>query len=137
MPKIVYANTVWFALIFLMGLHASWMRHHDPAWQAMPEVKIKYDVLFVGVFGLLCLASSIGLLKKKQWGYHLTMAFNAILAFLVIVPFIALTVFNFEQHLSLFQAVKHGWNTNNFIISFISLMFIVLMNKKNIKSIYT
>lgn len=65
------------------------------------------------------------------------MAFNAILAFLVIVPFIALTVFNFEQHLSFSQAVKHGWNTNNFIISFISLMFIVLMNKKTYKSIYT
>lgn len=136
MPKIVYANIVWFGLIVLMGVNASLMRHKSSTWQAMPDVEIKYDVLFVGVFGLLFLISSIGLLKKKQWGYQFTMAFNAILTFLVIVPFISLTVLNFEQNISLSQAVRYSWDTNNFIISFISLIFIILMNRKTIKSIY-
>lgn len=90
MPKIVYANIVWFLIVIASAVSASISRHGSTEWDKMADVRMNYDVVFAGVFGSYCLVSIVGLLKRKKWGYSSAMGFNYVIAALSIIPMLGL-----------------------------------------------
>lgn len=90
MPKIVCANIVWFLIVIASAVSASISRHGSTEWDKMADVRMNYDVVFVGVFGSYCLVSIVGLLKRKKWGYSSAMGFNYVIAALSIIPMLGL-----------------------------------------------
>lgn len=113
-------------------------RHSSAEWKRMPDVRLNYDLLFVGVWGLLFLLAAIGLLKRKKWGYDCAMCFNYILAFMAFIPFIGLVLFNWEHGIPLSEIIKIDWSFHigNILISAVSVVFIALMRRSNVKSLF-
>ena len=97
MPKIVYANLTWFIIIVAAAIGGSINRHASSTWDAMPDVRLNYDLMFVGAFALLLILSLIGIYKKKNWGYVWAMTFNYILISFSITPSIAVLIFSFNK----------------------------------------
>jgi fluoride ion exporter CrcB/FEX len=135
MPKIIYANVIWFLIVLIGTVAASINRHTSATWNQMPDVRLKYDLLYVWVLGVFLLLASIGLLRKKKWGYKLAMSFNYVLAALAFIPIIGLVIF---YKVSLSETVAMTWpaNLNNYVISVISIVFIILMGRRNVKAIF-
>lgn len=118
---------------------ASIYRHSSEDWARMSDVTLNYDLMFVGAFGLFALAASIGLLKKKKWGYAFAMAFNYILALMAFLPICALLIFNLQNDIPLSEIAKLKWygnNLDNLFISAVSIILIVFMSRSNVKTLY-
>jgi hypothetical protein len=121
------------------AIAASIFRHTSAVWADMPDVRLNYDIIFVVFFGILVFSASIGLLKKRKWGYEIAMLFNYILGLSLILPFIAIAIFYFENNIPISEMSKleyFGNNLNNLVIGSVSVFFIILMNKANIKTLY-
>jgi hypothetical protein len=138
MPKVIYANLVWFLIVMVGTVGASINRHTSEFWAAMPDVRRNYDLFFVGAYGLLFLVALIGILKRKKWGYEFTMAFNYILALLAFIPVVGLIIFNLRNGIPLSWIADLDWriNSDNIIVSSVSIVFIVFMRRPNVKSLF-
>lgn len=138
MPNVIYINMLWLLIMTGLSITSSIKRHLSAEWNRMPDLRLGYDFLFVGVFGLLFLMTTIGLLKRKKWGYDCAMCFNYILALMALVPVIALVLFNWEHGIPLSEILKIDWSFHlgNILISAVSVVFISLMRRSNIKSIF-
>lgn len=138
MPKIVYANIIWFLVVMASTVGASIARHESTEWDKMEGVRLNYDILFVGVFGIYCLVSIVGLLKRKKWGYSSAMGFNYVIAFLSVVPVLGLLFFSLRNDISLSEAADANWGLTptGLALGIISLVFIALMRRQNVKSVF-
>ena len=138
MPKIIYANLVWFIIIFTGAVIGSVNRHSSPTWDTIPDVRLNYDLMFVGVFGLILLISLIGIYKKRSWGYNSAMFFNYILVTFSVTPIIGMLIYAFINDFTISNLMEIDWSFTSagFFTSAISIVFVVYMRKSHVKSIF-
>jgi hypothetical protein len=106
-------------------------RHTSLGWNNMPEVRIEYDLIF-GLIVLYLVVASIGLIKRKRWGYILSIAANSILVVTPLLIFIVVLIMLNE--LSVIDQVKAS--AGNFLVSLVSITFIYLLRKKQVKCLF-
>lgn len=139
MPKVIYANLIWFLIIMVGTVRAAIYRHTSESWQCMPASVIRnYDLMFVGAYGCLFLISLVGILKRKRWGYECAMGFNYTLSALVIIPFIAIFIFTITNGipLSFLSQIDLATYLNYIVVSIVSIVFIFFMRRPNVKSLF-
>jgi hypothetical protein len=132
LPKTVYANIIWFIVIFIGTIFSIIDRHLSKEWKTMPDNRVQYDILF-GIIDLALVFSVMGLLSRKKWGYFVALTTNATIA--------CSTITVFAVHLILFSnamALDKSFSifSETIVIGFISLFFFMLLAKKRIKAIY-
>ena len=136
MPRVLYGNIIWFAIVMGAIFLAALSRHESEFWDSMPDVRRNYDLLFVGVFGAIFLISSIGIILQKKWGYEFTVSFNYLLAFLSFIPLLGLIFYFLKEGIPLseltLEMVKP--NIDNAIISCVSLIFALLIRRDSVSS---
>ena len=136
MPRILYWNIIWFAVVMGALFLAALSRHESEVWDSMADVRQNYDLFFVGGFGIIFVISSIGIIRQKKWGYEFTVSFNYLLAFLSLIPFFGLTLYFLKEGISLseltFEMVTP--NIDNAIVSGVSLIFAFLIRRENVSS---
>lgn len=113
-------------------------RHASEFWDSMPDVRQNYDLLFVGVFGGMFLASVVGVLKRKKWGYEFIVSFNYVLAFLSFIPIIGLAIYCFKSGVPVSEIPLKDVAPNiyNGTVSIVSLAFALLIRRKNVSSVF-
>lgn len=140
MPKIVYANVVWFLVVMASLIDTSVMHHQSADWDDMPDSRLHYDLLLVGVFGCYCLAAIVGLLSRKKWGYSAAMGFNYVIGALSIAPTIAIIVVSLRSDLPISSmsdaGLAWGVTSTGVILGIISVVLIVLMKQKHVRSVF-
>lgn len=138
MPKVVYANIIWFLVVMASTIGASLARHGSPQWDKMADVRLYYDILFVGIFGCYCAVSIVGLLKRKKWGYSSAMGFNYVIAALSVIPVLGLLFFSLLNDIPLSEVSDANWGItpSGIALGLISLVFIIIMRRQNVKSVF-
>ncbi len=138
MPKVIYANLIWFFIVMVGAVNGSISRHKSEFWQGMPDVSRNYDLLFLGAYGCLFLMSLVGILKRKRWGYECAMGFNYTLSALIVIPFIAIFIFTITNGipLSFLSQIDLATYLNYIVVSTVSIVFIFFMRRPNIKSLF-
>ena len=134
MPKVIYANLIWLFIIVVGAVAASIFRHSSGAWDIMPNVRMNYDILFVGGFCCLFIIAIIGILKRKRWGYEFTMCFNYILVMLAFIPII-IGIFYVLKSSIPFHLIWEA-NLQNLVIGLVSIIFVFFMRRPNIKLLF-
>ncbi len=130
--KLIYANTIWLAVIILGLVGAALNRRSGPDWESMPDVRTNYDFLY-GIIGIYLVVCIVGLVSKKKWGYSATIFANAILSIIPLGIFSA-TLFMLMPDISFIEILNI--NLGNLAVGLVSLVFWVLLTKSNAKSSY-
>ena len=129
--KLIYANIFWFIILVIGLVNTISNRFLSREWGSMVDVRNNYTALFVFVI-ILLLAAVIGLLRKKKWGYNLSVTSNSIMAMIPISWF--LVSFFWLPSLSAKEILNI--HSSNLIVGIISLFFWVTLKYSNIKKVY-
>ena len=131
--KVIYANTIFYALILFGLVGAAVNRHLSANWQDMNDVKNNYDI--IGVIFCIWLVSTIyGLFKRKAWAYSHALSLNAVMA---IVPVLLLTVATYMLWKEIdFLEVLISY-LDHFLVSAVAFIFwLMLLKSSSVKKAY-
>jgi uncharacterized membrane protein YeaQ/YmgE (transglycosylase-associated protein family) len=131
--KVIYSNIIFFALLIIGLVGAAIDRSTTDFWDDMPEVKIKYDIIW-GTIGLFVAFTTIGMLFRKRWAYQLAIAINGIFTLLPIMIFATNTVMFWNETSIIDSIINYSLHL---IVAVIAGVFAVsLMFSKNVKNAY-
>lgn len=132
LPKIVYANIIFFIYIIAASIGGIVARHLDSEWKKMIDIQLKYDLLFGVGFIMLSLISVLGLVLKKEWGRGFAISLNMILffsSFIMRVGIYLFSKFSFGEGVIIIDP-------DAIIISILSFFFVIYLSTKNVKKIF-
>ena len=86
--KTIYANIAWYVITVYGLVGAAFYRQSSKDWQSMPDARMSYDLLYVGLACYLIICA-IGLLLRRKWGYIFCVSANTILALVPFAIFVA------------------------------------------------
>ncbi len=131
--KIVYTNLIYFALLIYGLVGAAIDRLNSSIWHNMPDVKLKYDLIW-GVIALWVAVTLVGMILRKKWAYQSAIAVNASFTLLPITIFIASTIMLWQE-INLVDSITNY--SIHLSIGIISCTFwLSLMLSKRVKNAY-
>jgi hypothetical protein len=80
-PLIVYVNALLGLYVVAAATGGTVYRYQDTWWQTVPDLRLKYDLLFGLFMVLFTILVNIGLLLMKEWGRVFALAWNFLLFF--------------------------------------------------------
>ena len=131
-PITVWASVIFLVYVVLALIGGVISRHMSEGWNQMEDVRLNYDLFFGFGFSSLGILIIVGLLLRKEWGRVFAIAFCFVL-------FLSLFIMRVGVYLYYKYTIQESYiviDPDAILISLFSLLFIIMLSRKNVKSFY-
>jgi hypothetical protein len=138
MPKILYINIIWFSIVMVAMVINGIARYSSILWSEVPDIEQSKFFLFDSLLVCIFIISFVGVMRRKKWGFEFTVSLNYVLTIWPFMPIVALAISCFKSGLPISE-IPFEYVTPNIvsvIIAVISLIFVLLIRRKSVRSVF-
>ena len=138
MPRIIYVNIIWLSIVTSALIIDAIARYASALWSSLPDAVQNASIISIGMLVCMFIAATIGIIKKKKWGYDFTVSLNYVLGILSFIPIAGFAIYCLKTGFPVSE-IPLEYVTPNIlgaIVSVVSLIFALLIRRKSVSSVF-